>query len=141
MRTPHVLVIDDEAHITAVIAHRLRADGLVVVEAYDAETALRAARHTRFDVIVCDLHLPGVPGLELCQRLAVEPVTARTPVLIISGAAHELNRYDLATSNIVGVLAKPFSPRALGERCAEIARQATRGAIDESIDSALDQAA
>ena len=62
----HILVVEDERDLLRVLSYNFEQAGFDVVTAGDGETALRAAREERFDVIVLDLMLPGIPGTEVC---------------------------------------------------------------------------
>ena len=115
--TSRVLVVDDEAHIVQVVALKLRNAGLDVATAFDGEEALailRAAQQeSAFDLVLTDLQMPGMNGLELAQALAADARLADVPVLLLTARGHLLHEGEARSANIVGLMHKPFSPRAL----------------------------
>jgi len=109
-RTARVLVVDDEPILRESIAYRLRREGYVVSEAIDGTGALAAARTERPDLIVLDIMLPGVDGLDVCRILRAE---SDVPILLLSAKAEELDRVlglDLGADDY---LTKPFAMREL----------------------------
>lgn len=127
MTSKTVLIVEDEAAIAAVIAHKLRAAGLRCVHASDAHDALRAGRERGVDLVISDLHLPGMSGVELARRIATQPWGSGVPVLLISGSGSALAS-TCSEPNVRGFIAKPFSPRDVLERVTaalESTREAT----------------
>lgn len=107
------LVVDDEPHIVHVVALKLRNAGLEVLTASDGEQAYEIACKERPDIVISDLQMPYMSGLELCTRLRENPDTSATPALLLTARGHALSQDDLAKTNIAEVLAKPFSPREI----------------------------
>ena len=87
-----VLIVDDEAHITHVVAMKLRKAGFHVVSAADGEQGFELACQTRPDLIITDLQMPYMTGLELAARLWGNPPTAKTPVLVLTTRGYALAR-------------------------------------------------
>ncbi len=110
-RAPLALVVDDEAHITHVVSLKLRNAGFEVITASDGEEALELALAKKPDIIISDLQMPYMSGLELSQNLAANPTTAHIPTILLTARGHALSQSDLANTTIREVLAKPFSPR------------------------------
>lgn len=110
-RPPIALVVDDEAHIRHVVSLKLRNAGFEVLTAGDGEEALEIATSRKPDIIISDLQMPYMSGLELGQQLAANPITAAIPTLLLTARGHALSQSDLANTTIREVLAKPFSPR------------------------------
>ena len=111
-----VLVADDEHHIRAIVVAKLRAAGYTVLEARDGEEALDLARQTPPDIVVTDLQMPCMSGLELCLHLKADPATSRTPVLMLTARGHILDAGVLTQTNIRETMAKPFGARELLRR-------------------------
>ncbi len=106
-----ILVVDDESHILHVVSLKLSNAGYDVVTAADGEEGYEVAMQVLPDLIITDFQMPFMTGLELCQKLKQQPSTANTPALMLTARGFSLTPTDLAQTNIVGVLSKPFSPR------------------------------
>ncbi len=120
MRT--VLVVDDEPAIRSYVRAALEGAGYRVLDAPDGASALELlARGERPDLILLDIALPGMNGLDLCRRLRNEPATAAIPVLLLTGLPRERRIADQAGAT--GVIGKPFSPTTLGEAVDRALRQ------------------
>ena len=115
MSSKTILVVDDEPHIAHVVAIKLRHGGFEVLIAGDGEEGLELARKHRPDVIVTDLQMPGLSGLELSERLFQDPATRGVPVLMVTARGHLLSPEELAGTNVKGLMCKPFGPRVLLE--------------------------
>ncbi len=120
-----ILVIEDERSIASAVAARLRSEGYVVEIAGDGPTGLDAFAQMEPDLVVLDLMLPGLDGIEVCQRMQQDrPV----PVLILTALDNEA---DLITGLEVGAddyMTKPFSARELVARVHAILRRMARAA-------------
>lgn len=102
----------------------LQSAGYRVLEAEDGATALAAAREERPELIVLDLMLPGMSGLEVCRALKREPATASLPIIMLTARAEEVDRivgFELGADDY---MTKPFSPRELVLRIQSILRRA-----------------
>lgn len=111
-----ILIADDEPHIRMVLARKFAGLGHRVVEAADGEEAFDLARAERPDAIVSDLQMPGMSGLELCTRLKAEDSTRGIPALLLTARGYLIDDASRASTNIVAVMAKPFSVRDVAER-------------------------
>lgn len=108
-----ILVVDDEAAIVQVVAIKFRNAGLEVETAGDGAEALALLRASRFDLVVTDLQMPEMTGIELARAMAGDPALARIPVLMLTARGHLLRDGEADDANIARVVHKPFSPRAL----------------------------
>ena len=108
-----ILVVDDEAHIVQVVAIKLRNAGLAVETASDGDEALAMLRRGWFDLVVTDLQMPVMSGIELARAMAADPALARIPVLMLTARGHLLREGEADSANIARVVHKPFSPRGL----------------------------
>jgi DNA-binding response OmpR family regulator len=122
MRRTTVLVVDDEVHITHILALKLREAGLDVLAANEPEEAYELACQFRPDLIITDYQMPQMNGFELCRRLQANPATDGIPVLLLTGRSHKISDEDLERSHVKGMVTKPFSMRDLRERIAQILR-------------------
>jgi DNA-binding response OmpR family regulator len=106
-------VVDDDERIRQLLRLYLERDGYRAVEAIDGAEALRAAGESRFDLVLLDVMLPGIDGLEVCRQLRE---TSDTPIVLLtarSGDADKVVGLDLGADDYV---VKPFSPRELMAR-------------------------
>jgi two-component system alkaline phosphatase synthesis response regulator PhoP len=123
MRT--ILVVDDELKITRLVRDYLEQAGFVVVTASDGPGALVAARQTKPDLVVLDLGLPGMDGLDVIRSLrAFSPV----PVVVITARAEEADRIVGLELGADDYLTKPFSPKELVARVRAVLRRTEAGA-------------
>lgn len=108
-----VLVVDDDAEIRKLLRLYLEREGHRAVEAADGQTALEHARREAVDLVLLDVMLPGIDGLEICRRLRE---VSDTPIMLLtarSGDADKVLGLDLGADDYV---VKPFSPRELMAR-------------------------
>lgn len=115
-----VLVVEDDAAIADALAYSLRAEGFEVELRGDGETALAAARTRAFDVVVLDIRLPGVSGLEVCRRLRTE---SAVPILMLTARDAEVDRVLGLESGADDYVTKPFSMPELLSRIRAILRR------------------
>ncbi|MEU3726944.1 response regulator transcription factor [Streptomyces sp. NPDC031705] len=115
-----VLVVDDDPTVSEVVAGYLRRAGFAVEEAADGPAALAAAGRVRPDLVVLDLMLPGLDGLEVCRRLrAAGPV----PVIMLTARGDEDDRITGLEVGADDYVTKPFSPRELVLRVTSVLRR------------------
>jgi two-component system phosphate regulon response regulator PhoB len=119
----HVLIVEDERDLERVLAYNFRQAGFDVVSAHSGETALKAVKEERFDLILLDLMLPDIAGTEVCRRLKQNPQTASIPVIMVTAKGEEIDRvvgFELGADDYV---VKPFSVRELILRARAILRR------------------
>jgi two-component system phosphate regulon response regulator PhoB len=108
-----ILVVDDEPDAVELITFNLKAAGYEVTAAVDGEEALTKARSVLPQLIVLDLMLPGVDGLEVCKILRRDPATAAIPIIMVTAKSAEIDRVLGLELGADDYLTKPFSPREL----------------------------
>ncbi len=118
-----ILIVEDERDISELIRFNLEQEGFAVVVAEDGEQALAAARRARPALVILDLMLPGIPGLEVCRRLRGQEATARLPILMLTAKAAETDRVVGLEMGADDYLTKPFSPRELIARIRALLRR------------------
>ena len=119
--SPHILIVDDDPHIRNVLRIALKQADLTVSEAGDGAEGLAKARSGRFDLIVLDIGLPEMDGLQVCRALREKD---ETPVLFLTARDDEIDRvlgFELGGDDFV---TKPFSPRELVARIKAILKRA-----------------
>lgn len=121
-----VLVIEDEADIRDIVRHQLERQGFHVETAADGERGLELARGKIFDVVLLDLMLPGLSGLEVCRFLRDDPRTASLPILMVTSRSEESDVVDGLNAGADDYIPKPFSTKELVARVrATVRRNAT----------------
>jgi len=117
----NVLVVDDDHTVREVVVSYLRAHRHDVVEAADGEEALAAMRRRPADLVVLDLMLPGIDGLEVCRRLRQ---TSDVPIIMLTALGSETDRVIGLERGADDYVTKPFSPRELALRVDSVLRRA-----------------
>jgi len=120
-----ILVVDDEPDAVELVKFNLKAAGFDVLTAADGEEALTKARTVLPDVIVLDLMIPEVDGLEVCKILRRDPRTAGIPILMLTAKAAEIDRVLGLELGADDYVTKPFSPRELVLRIKRLLRRRT----------------
>ncbi|MEP9364711.1 response regulator transcription factor [Nocardioides sp. CN2-186] len=115
-----VLVVDDDHTVREVVVSYLRAHQHDVVEAVDGESALSAMREEPADLVVLDLMLPGIDGIEVCRRLRT---ISDVPVIMLTALGEETDRVAGLEVGADDYVTKPFSPRELALRVDSVLRR------------------
>jgi CheY-like chemotaxis protein len=105
-----ILVIEDNADNLELMVYLLEAFGHAVTAAVDGAGGLAAAASERPEVILCDLHLPGIDGYEVCRRLKADPALRRIPLLAVTASAMAGDRDRGLATGFDGYIAKPIDP-------------------------------
>lgn len=108
-----ILVVDDEPSMVSLVSQRLTSQGYEVLTALSGECALDQARRGRPDLVLLDIKMDGLDGLTVCEILRREAMTARTPIVLMSGAVGQLARYQGLASGATDFLLKPFTSEEL----------------------------
>lgn len=127
--TARILVIEDEADIAALIAYQLAHAGYQVRTASNGPEAVRALQADSPDLVVLDLMLPDVSGLELLRSLRAQAETRDTPVIIVTARGDERDRLSGFEAGADDYIAKPFSPKELVLRVTAVLRRAAADAV------------
>jgi len=128
MAKTKVLVVEDDEDILELVRYHLAREGLQVVCAANGQTGLTHAKEETPDLIVLDLMLPDVDGLEICRVLRAEPRTAHVPIVMLTAKGEES---DVIAGLEVGAddyVTKPFSPKVLVARLRAVLRRKSRQA-------------
>lgn len=119
----HILVVDDEPDISALVAFHLARERYRVRTAADGAEAIRAVEAERPDLVVLDLMLPGVSGLDVLGELRRRPDTQDVPVILLTARREERDRIDGLKLGADDYIAKPFSPQELVLRVGAVLRR------------------
>ena len=128
----HILVVDDEREILELVTYNLMKEGYRVTGVGSGEEALVATRTGAPDLVVLDLMLPGVDGLDVCRRLKGDAKTRAIPIVMLTAKGTEADivaGLELGASDYV---TKPFSPRVLAARVRAVLRRGTEAADAEA---------
>jgi two-component system phosphate regulon response regulator PhoB len=124
-----ILVIEDDRALAEVLVYNLRQAGYDVVVAHDGQDGLNQARKRRFDVVLLDLMLPVLDGLEVCRQLRSDPYTRDTRIIMLTAKSDETDEVVGFTLGADDYVTKPFSVKVLLERIKATLR---RGHDDET---------
>jgi len=120
MASKRVLVVDDDVKTVELVKLYLNRDGYRVLTAYDGIEALRLARESHPDLIVLDLMLPGIDGLEVCRTLRAE---SDVPIIMLTARTTEQDRLTGLNLGADDYVTKPFSPKELAVRVRVVLRR------------------
>ena len=113
---PKVLVVEDEKNILELVRFNLEKEGFTVITALDGNQGLELAREEKPDLILLDVMLPGMNGLEVCRELQREYETREIPIIMLSARAEEVDKVLGLEMGADDYITKPFSPRELVAR-------------------------
>ncbi|OGR12663.1 MAG: DNA-binding response regulator [Desulfobacterales bacterium RIFOXYA12_FULL_46_15] len=130
-----ILIVDDEEDIIELIKYNLKNEGYLILTAETGEQAIKTAKQSRPDLIVLDLMLPGMDGLEVTRYLRSNEETRDLPIVMLTAKGEES---DIITGLEIGAndyISKPFSPRVLVARIRAILRRRRKesGSVSEKI--------
>jgi two-component system, OmpR family, alkaline phosphatase synthesis response regulator PhoP len=115
-----IIVADDEPHLAEIVAYNIRKSGAIVHIARNGAECLELAAQHLPDLIVSDYQMPVLDGLQACITLKENPKTTAIPVLMLTARGHRITEAELARTNILAVLPKPFSGRQLVAKVEEV---------------------
>ena len=122
-RHPAVLLVEDDARLGAMVAEYLGQHELEVTVVPDGERGLTALRRSRFDVVLLDVMLPGMDGLEVCRRIRAAPEWSTLPILMLTARGEDVDKIVGLELGADDYLAKPFNPRELLARIRAVLRR------------------
>jgi len=120
MRAEKILIVDDEKDIVDIVKAYLEKEGYPTIEAYDGESALELWREHTPDLVVLDILMPRLNGLEFCREVRKE---SRVPIIILSARSEEDDRIRGLDIGADDYMVKPFSPRELVARIRAVLRR------------------
>ena len=120
-----ILVIDDEPDLVELVEFNLKKDGYEVIVAKNGQSGLEIAQKHVPDLIVLDLMMPGIDGLEVCRQLRADSRTRGIPMIMLTAKAEEADRIVGLELGADDYVTKPFSPRELVARVRALLRRST----------------
>jgi phosphate regulon transcriptional regulator PhoB len=118
-----VLIVEDEPDIRELVVHHLRREGYQVSAASSGEEALRQVQAAPPDLVILDLMMPAMDGLEVCRRLRQDPATASLPIVMLTAKGDEVDRVLGLEIGADDYVVKPFSPKELLARVRAVLRR------------------
>jgi len=132
MAKQRILVVDDEEDILELVRYHLAREGYEVVVSASGEAALKKAKKESLDLVVLDLMLPGLDGLEVAKALKTDAKTRSLPIIMLTAKGEDA---DVVSGLEIGAddyITKPFSPRVLVARVKTVLRRRSREPVGES---------
>jgi len=122
-RLKKVLVVDDERDVTELVAYHLRSKGFQVETLNDPNGSIGAARSMQPDLVILDVMMPDLNGIQICRMLRVDPKLSRVPVIFLTAKAEQGDRIQGLEIGADDYVCKPFSPKELMLRVQSILRR------------------
>ena len=129
-----ILVVDDDEDVAETIERSLRSGGYEVLVAYRGADGLHLARQERPDLVVLDIMMPGMTGVEVCRHMRANPELAQIPVLFLTAKAEIEDKIDGFRAGADDYLTKPFDHRELDLRVKALLRRANPEDLEEERD-------
>ncbi|OGW38807.1 MAG: DNA-binding response regulator [Nitrospirae bacterium GWD2_57_9] len=131
MKTISILVIDDEPDLVELVSYNLRKEGFKVSTAANGEDGLEKIRKGTFDLLILDLMLPGVQGVEVCRMVRSNPKTESLPIIMLTAKTDMSDKIKGLETGADDYMTKPFSPSELVARVRALLRRTARGEVTE----------
>jgi two-component system phosphate regulon response regulator PhoB len=128
MTRSRILIIEDERSLVDVLKYNLEREGYEVTITYDGQDGLRKAQMQLPDLILLDLMLPGLDGLQVCRELRAGERTRRVPIIILTAKSEETDQIVGFSMGADDYVTKPFSPKVLLQRVKALLRRVEGGA-------------
>ena len=133
MKKGTILVIDDEKDLIELLGYNLGKEGYDVIAASDGQAGLDVVKKHRPDLVVLDVMMPGLDGLQVCQRLRADPRTGRVPIIMLTAKATETDRIVGLELGADDYVTKPFSPREVIARVKAVLRRSSQPTEDRQL--------
>lgn len=124
MNKNKILIVEDEKNIVKMLDYNLKKEGFKTVSCYNGEEALNAAEREHPDLIILDIMLPGMDGLEVCKTIRKGDKTSHIPIIILTAKTQETDKIIGLELGADDYITKPFSPRELVARIKAVLRRA-----------------
>ena len=108
-----VLCVDDEVSLLKMLSRRLESWGYRVLTAENGEEGIRLAKAQRPNVVLLDVMMPGIDGLEVCRLLKGEPETWQIPIILVTAKATQLAQHQIEEAKVFAFVQKPYDPDEL----------------------------
>jgi two-component system, OmpR family, alkaline phosphatase synthesis response regulator PhoP len=132
MAKERILVVDDEEDILELVRYHLAREGYYLALAETGEDAIKKVKSELFDLVVLDLMLPGLDGLEVAKALKNDPKTKAIPIIMLTAKGEDADVVAGLELGADDYITKPFSPRVLSARVKAVMRRRIREPVDET---------
>ena len=129
----NILVVDDEVDLVELVSYNLKKEDFIVDSASDGKSALAKIKKGKFDLVVLDLMLPGIQGMELCRLVRNDPDTAGLPIIMLTAKGEEVDKILGLEMGADDYITKPFSPRELVARVKAVLRRSEKKIVTEKV--------
>lgn len=123
-----ILIVDDEPDIVELVSYNLERERFFTTRAHDGETALRKVKIEKPDLLILDLMLPGIGGLDICKKIRANPETSDLPIIMLTAKADEIDKIIGLEIGADDYITKPFSVKELVARVRTVLRRTQEGA-------------
>lgn len=124
---PRILVVDDDRKIVRLVRSYLERENHQVLTAFDGQTAMQVIRHDRPDLVVLDLMLPDLDGIEITRRVRSDPHLAATPIIMLTARVDDTDKIVGLEMGADDYITKPFNPREVAARVRAVLRRSGGG--------------
>lgn len=107
-----ILIVDDEADVVEVVKMLLELEGYTVLEAFNGKEALEIVEHEELDLIILDIMMPEIDGVEVCRRLRTNDKLDEVPIIMFSAKLSAVDKKDSFDAGADGFITKPFNARS-----------------------------
>jgi len=121
------MIVDDEPDIVELVSYNLEREGFATVKAHDGEAALRKVRIEKPDLLILDLMLPGIGGLDICKTIRANPELSSLPIIMLTAKTDEVDKILGLEMGADDYMTKPFSVKELVARVRTILRRVQEG--------------
>jgi len=128
-----ILVVDDEQDILELVTYNLKKEGYLIEVAQTGDDALRMVRERPYQLVLLDLMLPGLSGMEVCRILKKDPETAGVPIIMLTARTEEMDKVMGLETGADDYITKPFSVRELLARVKSVLRRAEGGVRGQKV--------
>ena len=122
-----ILIVDDEPDIVELVSYNLAREGFSTVKAHDGEAALGKVRTEKPDLVILDLMLPGIGGLDICKKIRANPETSLLPIIMLTAKGDEVDKIIGLEIGADDYMTKPFSVKELIARVRTVLRRVEEG--------------
>jgi phosphate regulon transcriptional regulator PhoB len=123
MSSKTILVVDDEKDLVELVGYNLGKEGFIILQAFDGESALETVRRKKPDMLILDLMLPGLNGLDICRILRSKPETEAIPIIMLTAKGEEVDKIIGLEIGADDYITKPFNIRELLARVRSLLRR------------------